>query len=775
MEVLRDVSDVEVIDYEVKLAKARIFDSWMKTVREQAADLSPAAARALEHLEKAHEILFARGKIAMEQLARPIVEVHSEAQQIDVLAENVAAEAVKPSRASVIKQKLRTHLPELIPIMIWLPTYMNMGPDPALYNPPKGDRKSLLRAIWSTARSDLLGGITTGLVIIPQGMAYAKLGGVPQIMGLYAGFIGTLVYTFFGTSRQLACGPLALVSLMVNAATESWGISADDLEAKASLATALGLCVGVVFLSMAIFRLGFLVHFLSMPVLNGFTSAAAVIIGASQLSKLFGLHVDFSNYPWLLIYRVLAHMKEANGIAVAIGFVSLAAIIVMKKISLKIPGATIAMVITILISWQANLESHHVDIVGAITPGLPPLTIPWNYNTTGVAEMGGVTFADLFANAVVIAIVGFMEHISVAKFWARHFKYEGVDANQEMLALGLANFVGSFFSAYPMCGTVGRSAVAAAAGARSQFTSLLTGIILGLVLLVATPLFYYLPQAVLAAVVMSAVYSLVDYHIVIVLWRESRADLIPLLVTFFVTVIAGVEFGIVLAVLTSLLLTLAKAARPQTSILGRAPGTVIYRDTKAHKNCTTTPGVIVFRFDGDIFFGNTNFLREQLTEAEKKLPTDEKLHSIVLDFSAVTDLDYSGIVEFKDLLEDYRRRNVVIAIANLDNDALRTFQRAGLIKLIGTDHFFFRVHDAVLAVQGGHLPVFIPEPPPPPPPGCADKLKHFECSKEGLYRTFPCLTRGSRSGAGSQSFVRSNTVSSPAKGVEEESRLEPEV
>ncbi len=395
-----------------------------------------------------------------------------------------------------------------------------------------------------TIRADLIAGITVALVLIPQSMAYAKLAGLPAYYGLYVAFLPVLVAALFGSSSQLSTGPVAIVSLLTaTAITQFAEISSPEF---IGLAIILAFLVGVFQLLLGILRLGILVKFLSHPVIIGFTNAAALIIAFSQLSKILGIDMPRGEYFLIDILDVIMQISNTHIPTLFFGLIAFIIMWLLKNNYPKIPGILIAITITITASWLINFQAMGGEIVGKIPEGLPSFAIP-NFNMTIINEM--------IISAMVIALIGFMEAISIAKAMAIQTK-EHIDPNQELIGQGLANIMGSLTQAYPASGSFSRSAVNLNSGAKTGMSSVYTAIIMMITLLFLTPLLYHLPKAVLAAVIMMAVFGLINLTAIKHIWQDSKLDGIVAIITFIATIsfAPNLEKGILLGVSLAIIL-----------------------------------------------------------------------------------------------------------------------------------------------------------------------------------------------------------------------------
>jgi SulP family sulfate permease len=375
-----------------------------------------------------------------------------------------------------------------------------------------------------TLRADLIAGITVALVLVPQSMAYAQLAGLPVYYGLYASFLPPMVAALFGSSRQLATGPVAVVSLMTAAALGP--LAAGNPEGYLAYAVLLAFMVGAFQLFLGVFRLGVLVDFLSHPVVLGFTNAGAIIIATSQLSKLFGVTVEKAEHHYETVMRVVeAAMAHTHMPTLWMGLLSIAIMYGLKKYLPKIPNVLVAVAITTVLAWYTDFKGAGGAVVGSIPEGLPGFALPvfdWD------------VMQQLIATAITISLIGFMEAIAIAKAMAARTR-QRLDTNQELVGQGLSNMVAGCFSGYPGSGSFSRSAVNINAGAETGFSSVVTGIVVGVTLLFLTPLLYHLPQATLASVIIMAVINLVKFKPIVHAYKAQPHDGIVAVITFVLT------------------------------------------------------------------------------------------------------------------------------------------------------------------------------------------------------------------------------------------------
>ena len=539
-------------------------------------------------------------------------------------------------------------------------------------------------------QGDLIAGITVAVMLVPQGMAYAMLAGLPPIIGLYASIVPLLIYALFGTSRQLAVGPVAIVSLMT--ATGIGGvISGASIETYIAYAVLLALMVGVIQLAMGIAKVGFLVTFLSHPVISGFTSAAALIIGFSQLKHLLGLDIPRSHHIHEIIMNAAGQWDQSHVTTLLIGLGSVTLLLLLKRWSPMFPAALVVVLLSTLAVWGFDLHEQGVKIVGDVPAGFPSPQLPM---------ISFDAMSALLPTAIVISLISFMESISVAKAFARKNKYD-VSPNQELIGLGLANIAGSFFKAYPVTGGFSRTAVNGQAGANTPLASIITAAVISVVLIFFTPLFYFLPKAVLAAIIMTAVFGLIDWKEAKHLLHVKRSDFAAMMVTFFATLSLGIEKGILLGVAISLLWIIIRSSRPHTAILGRIPGTQIYRNLEKYPDAEQEDGILVMRVDAQFYFGNATYLKELINRYINESATP--VNTVVIEAASINQIDSSADAELQGIIEELKSKNIELYFANVKYPVMEVMIKSGLKDLVGGDKFFLSLHDAVLQAKSMYL------------------------------------------------------------------------
>eukprot|EP00929_Paragymnodinium_shiwhaense_P075781 TRINITY_DN3878_c0_g2_i1.p1 TRINITY_DN3878_c0_g2~~TRINITY_DN3878_c0_g2_i1.p1 ORF type:complete len:908 (+),score=210.11 TRINITY_DN3878_c0_g2_i1:157-2880(+) len=575
---------------------------------------------------------------------------------------------------------------------------------------PNMNRKTLI--------SDCIAGLTVGVMVIPQSMSYASIAGLPYIYGMYSACVPTLVYGFFGQSRQLAVGPVAMVSLLIEAglqgmlpedACPAWYAATAEAETTGAIVPAqydfcpdeyvklvvlTSAMVGIMQLLAAVLSLGFLVSFLGHPVTSGFTSGAAIIIGLSQVKYILGYDVPKSQSVITALSNIFQKIEETNPWTVAFGLVWLVALITNKKLSQKYRrlrmlgplGPLLSCLIGTIIVWQTPyLRDQGVGYVGYIPDGLMPVSIQdWNF----------ADYQRVLPTAFSATLIGYMESIAIGKNLAAKHGYE-IEAGQELFALGISNLVGACFSCYPVTGSFSRSAVNNSTGALTQFSGLVTAFVMFLTLLVLTPLFYWLPKFALAAIVISSVLALIALGEARKLYRVKKQDFLLWVVAFGGTMGLGVLPGIALAVGLSLAIVIYESMRPQLTVLWRVPGTTIYRNVKQESSGAFIPNVLIVRIGCSMYFANASFIKDMLLAYVSDLDAVNPTEYMVLEMTPVVSIDSTAVLVIQDIVNDFRGRGIQLAFAMVGNRVDKTMRKAKLKNVIGEQWFFPTVNEAV--------------------------------------------------------------------------------
>jgi SulP family sulfate permease len=554
---------------------------------------------------------------------------------------------------------------KIAPILDWLPNYNA-----------------------SLFKGDLIAGITVGIILIPQGIAYALIAGLPPIYGLYCALVPQVMYAIFGSSRQVAVGPVAMDSLIV--ATGVSTIALAGSESYISIAILSALMVGAIQFIMGIFSLGFIVNFLSKPVITGFTSAVALIIGLNQFRNLFGVDIVQSDQIQIILEDIWMQINNFNPYTTSIGLFSALLIIIFRKINKKIPNALIVVILGILIMKYFGNSFTDVAIVKEIPSGLPKFGFP---------EFDIPLLRELLPIALTLVMVGYLEIISIGKsLEAKQDEYR-IRPNQELIALGISNMVGSLFKAYPSTSSFSRSAINQESGAKSGMAALISVVMVVITLLFLTPLFYHLPQTVLAAIIIVAVFGLINFKEAIFLWKANQLDFFLMLVTFLATLLLGIEQGIIIGVSLSLIILIFRTSRPYVAELGKVPNANFYRNKERFAEVIIAEDILVFRFDAQLFYANSNYFRDKLDEMMAKKGSALKL--IVLDAESINRVDSTGVEMLKERIRFCQKKGILFYFAGVKGPVRDDLFRSGILEIIDLSHFFMRANQAVKFYKTG--------------------------------------------------------------------------
>lgn len=557
------------------------------------------------------------------------------------------------------------NIKKLIPILEWLPNYNT-----------------------SLFKGDLVAGITVGIILIPQGIAYALIAGLPPIYGLYCALVPQIMYAVFGSSRQVAIGPVAMDSLIVATGVSTLALAGS--ESYISIAILLALMVGSIQFIMGVFSLGFIVNFLSKPVITGFSSAVALIIGFNQFRNLFGVDFVQSDQLQVIIEDIWHHISNYNHHTTIIGLLSALIVIIFRKINKKIPNALIVVVIGIVIMKFFGKSFSDVSIVKDIPSGLP------NF---GVPDLDFEQIKELLPIALTLVMVGYLETISIAKsLEAKQDEYR-IRPNQELIALGLSNIAGSFFKAYPSTSSFSRSAINQESGAKTGMAALVSVVMVLITLLFLTPLFYHLPKSVLAAIIIVAVFGLVNIKEAKFLWKANNLDFWLMLITFLATLLLGIKYGIIIGVGLSLIILIFRTSRPYVAELGKVPDSNFYRNKNRFEEVIIEKDILVFRFDAQLFYANSNYFRDRLDEMIDQKGNALKL--IVLDAESINRVDSTGLEMLKERVKFFQKKGINFYFAGVKGPVRDDLFRSGILDIIDIKHFFMRVNQAVKFYKTG--------------------------------------------------------------------------
>lgn len=530
----------------------------------------------------------------------------------------------------------------------------------------------------STLSNDLIAALIVTIMLIPQSLAYALLAGLPPETGIYASIAPIILYAIFGTSRALAVGPVAVVSLLTASAVGQ--VAEQGTAGYAVAALTLAFLSGGFLMLMGIFRLGFLANFLSHPVIAGFITASGILIATSQVKHILGVSGHGHTLPEML-RSILAHLGEINWVTVVIGVTVTAFLFWVRKSlkpllrkvgasplladSLTKAGPVAAVVASTVAVWAFDLSDRGVKIVGDVPQSLPPLTLP---------GFSPDLLSALLVPAILISIIGFVESVSVAQTLAAK-KRQRIDPDQELIGLGAANFGAAFTGGYPVTGGFARSVVNFDAGAETPAAGAFTAVGLAIAAVALTPLVFYLPNATLAATIIVAVLSLVDLSILKKTWSYSRADFMAVASTILLTLGLGVEIGVAAGVTVSVLLHLYKTSSPHVAEVGLVPGTQHFRNIHRHV-VETDPTVVTLRIDESLYFVNARFLEDLV---QKRVTSGSDVKNVVLMFSAVNEVDYSALESLEAINQKLKDMGVGLHLSEVKGPVMDRLKRSHLL------------------------------------------------------------------------------------------------
>jgi len=543
---------------------------------------------------------------------------------------------------------------------------------------------------------DGMAAVIVTIMLIPQSLAYALLAGLPPEAGLYASILPIILYAIFGTSRALAVGPVAVVSLMTAAAIGDVAEAGTAGYAVAAL-TLAGLS-GLILLAMGILRLGFLANFLSHPVIAGFITASGILIAVSQLKHLLGVKASGGSLPDML-WSLLWHLADINSLTLLIGVASAAFLFWVRR-GLKPllvqrgfgpraadmgakAGPVIAVAFSTFLVWLFGLDQHGVAVVGAVPQGLPPLTLP---------SFSPGLIGALFVPALLISVIGFVESMSVAQTLAAK-KRQRIDPDQELIGLGAANIGAALTGGYPVTGGFARSVVNYDAGAATPAAGAFTAVGLAIAAIFLTPLIYFLPIATLAATIIVAVLSLVDFAILRSSWAYSKADFAAVAGTILLTLGFGVETGVSAGVILSIGLHLYRSSRPHIAEVGLVPGTQHFRNILRHR-VLTDPAIVTFRPDQSLYFANARFIEDHVFA---RVQAGGPVRDVVLMCSAINEIDLSAVETLEEITKRLKEMGIRLHLSEVKGPVMDRLCRAHFLRDL-TGKVFLAQYDAFAAL-----------------------------------------------------------------------------
>lgn len=540
---------------------------------------------------------------------------------------------------------------------------------------------------------DLIAGIIVTIMIVPQSLAYAMLAGLPPEVGLYASMLPLVAYALFGTSRTLAVGPVAVVSLLTAAAVGK--VAAVGSPEYVTAAVTLGFLSGLMLLGMGLLRLGFLANFLAHPVISGFITASGILIAASQLQHILGIEMLGKSFSQIVM-SLIGQIGTVKGPTVIIGGSGLAFLFWVRRglkpllisqravaLASKI-GPILVVIVSSLAAYLFELEGKGVALVGDLSRGLPTLGLP-------SLDMG--LWSQLIGSALLLSIIGFVESVSMGQTLAAK-RRQRINPNQELIGLGAANTASAISGGMPVSGSFSRSVVNFDSGAETPAAGVFSAVGIALVAMFLTPLLFYLPKATLAATVIVAVLSLVDLTLVKRAWRYSLSDFVAVTTTILVTLLFGVELGVLSGVLASIALQLYKTSRPHIAVVGELPGTEHFRNVKRH-SVITYPHIVSLRVDESLYFANASYLQDEIY---RTLANNQDLKHIVIMCSAVNEIDMSALEALKAINAQLTEQGVQLHLSEVKGPVMDALRRSDLLDQL-SGRIFLSQHQAIQVLE----------------------------------------------------------------------------
>ncbi|XP_028804188.1 sulfate transporter 3.1 [Neltuma alba] len=553
-------------------------------------------------------------------------------------------------------------------------------------------------------KSDLIAGITIASLAIPQGISYAKLANLPPILGLYSSFLPPLIYAMMGSSRDLAVGTVAVGSLLMASMLGSVVDHNGNPKLFLHLAFTATFFAGIFQAALGLFRLGFIVDFLSHATIIGFMGGAATVVCLQQLKSILGLEHFTHDADLVSVMRsVFTQTREWRWESAALGSCFIFFLLITRFFSKRQPKffwvSAMAPLTTVIFGsilvYFTHAEKHGVQVIGDLKKGLNPGSL-----TNLVFEAPYMSTA--IKTGLVTGIIALAEGIAVGRSFAMYKNYH-IDGNKEMIAIGTMNIVGSFASCYLTTGPFSRSAVNYNAGCKTAASNIVMAIVVMLTLLFLTPLFHYTPLVVLSAIIVSAMLGLIDYQAAIHLYKIDKCDFLVCMSAYIGVVFCSVEIGLVIAVAISVLRVLLFVARPRTSVLGNIPNSAVYRNVEQYPNAIHVPGILILEIDAPIYFANASYLRERITrwidEEEDRIKSTEEtsLRYVIIDMTAVANIDTSGISMLEEIKKIVDRRGLQLVLVNPGGEVMKKLNKAKLIEEIGQKWIHLTVEEAVEA------------------------------------------------------------------------------
>lgn len=541
-----------------------------------------------------------------------------------------------------------------------------------------------------TFKSDMLSGITIAFMLIPQGMAYAVVAGLPPEYGLYACIFPPVIYALLGTSNKISIGPVALDSILILTGLSLLAEPGSDHYLE--LAIALTLLVGVIQSLLGFIKLGFIANFLSYPVILGYTSAAALVIIGTQLESMVGVEVAEANL-FGLVYQLVANIEHWNPVTFAIGVAGVSFMIYPQRLFPALPYALILLVTGMFFSGLWNAQSYGVDVINSIPKGLPVPKVP----NVSIPEL-----LSLLQVAMTVALMGYIGTMSICKSLEKPTDKIIAKPNQELLAVGAANILGAFFKAFPVSASFSRSAAFRKSGALTQLSAVISSFFILLIVLYFTPFFtsHPLPKALLSSIIIVSVAGLFKYSQMKTMFLENRREFSILLATFLVTLIFGVQHGLLLGIVLSIFMVIYNTAKPHMTELGAIHEGALYRNINRFDRALIREDVLIFRFDAPLYFANKDYFVEKLY-AWVKRRQDGQLKYIVFNAEAVNSLDCTAILMLQQIIENFNDQNIKFFITNPIGPVRDIIKNSSLQDYMNEGSIFTTINDAIVYIDKG--------------------------------------------------------------------------
>ncbi|MCH2235116.1 MAG: sulfate permease [Crocinitomicaceae bacterium] len=532
-------------------------------------------------------------------------------------------------------------------------------------------------------KADLIAGLTLGVILIPQGMAYAMIAGLPPVYGLYTALFPSAIYAFFGTSRHIHVGTVALDSLFVASVVSLQ--AQEGTENFVLIALLLTFMVGVIQFAFGLLRLGFLVNFLARPVIIGFTSAAAIIIALNQVKHMTGANMLRGASLQELFSNILTGFDSVHLITILIGLVLIGISLLWKKIYPKFPSALILVFISLISAYFIGFESYGIELVGDIPSGLPEFTFH-NFDIDLIIK--------LLPFAAALALLGFMEAISIGKVIEERHDYYRIRPNQESIALGLVNIISSFFSAYVSTASFSRSAINDQSGGKTPIVGIVSAFVVLSTILFLTPLFYYLPRVVLGVIIFLSVLRLIDLKAPKSLWKSTKKDFIMYAFTLLATLFIGIQAGLAVGIGISLLVLLYTISAPHMAVMGEVVGKKgVFRNVNRFEKLNIVPKVLIVRFDARLFYANIDYFRDKIAEQEHQ--RNGQVEYVVIDCSGINSVDATALHALRRLHLSYKKRGIKLIFVSLKGPVRDLFKSEGVYRQFGKEAFFINIGEAL--------------------------------------------------------------------------------